>query len=445
MKNDSFPKLITEIPGPKAKLFVEEDKKFISQSYTRAYPLVVEKARGLIVTDIDGNQYLDFSSGLGACSTGHCHPKIIKAINEQSKKLIHMSGTDFYYLPQLKLAKKLNEILPGKNSKRVFFGNSGTEGIEAAFKLARYYTKRQMVIAFFGAFHGRTMGSLSLTASKTIQRKNFFPLVPGAVHVPYAHCYRCPHNLSYPDCGTACVQWIEDELFHHNVPSEEVAAIFVEPILGEGGYVVPPPEFHQKLFKLAKKYNILFVADEVQSGIGRTGKFLAIEHFKIIPDITVLAKGIASGLPLSATIASEKIMNWLPGSHASTFGGNPVACEAAVATIELIENNLMKNAQEIGSYMLSRLNEMKENHRLIGDVRGKGLMIGVELVRDKVTKERAIKERSQLLTACFKKGLIILGCGKNSVRFFPPLIVNKKQAEKALEIFEDVLTGVEKS
>jgi len=444
MKKNSFPKLATEIPGPKAVKFVEEDKRFISQSYTRVYPLVVEKAKGVIVTDIDGNQYLDFSSGLGACSTGHCHPEIIKAISEQSKKLIHMSGTDFYYLSQLKLAKKLNQVLPGKNNKRVFFGNSGTEGVEAAFKLSRYCTKRPMAIAFFGAFHGRTMGSLSLTASKTIQRKNFFPLVPGAVHVPYAHCYRCPHNLSYPECGIACVKWIEDELFHHSVPSEEVAAIFVEPILGEGGYVVPPREFHQKLYELAKKYNILFVADEVQSGVGRTGKFLAIEHFGIIPDIVVLAKGIASGLPLSATIASEKIMSWMPGSHASTFGGNPVACEAAIATIGLIEKSLMKNAQQIGNFMLAKLYEMEKKHRLIGDVRGKGLMIGVELVKDKHTKERAIKERSQLLTRCFKKGLIILGCGENSIRFLPPLIINKKQATKALEIFEEALTEVEK-
>ncbi|OGL52881.1 MAG: 4-aminobutyrate aminotransferase, partial [Candidatus Schekmanbacteria bacterium RIFCSPLOWO2_12_FULL_38_15] len=443
-KNNPFQKLITEVPGPKAVNFVEEDKRFISQSYTRAYPLVVERGKGAVVTDIDGNKYLDFSAGLGACSTGHCHPKIIKAVAEQSKKLIHMSGTDFYYTSQLKLAKKLNEILPGKNNNRVFFGNSGTEGVEAAFKLSRYYTKRQMVIAFFGAFHGRTMGSLSLTASKTIQRKNFFPLVPGAVHVPYAHCYRCPHNLTYPKCNTACVQWIEDELFRHNVPPEEVSAIFVEPILGEGGYVVPPEEFHQKLYKIAKKYGILFVADEVQSGVGRTGKFLAIEHFGIIPDIIVLAKGIASGFPLSATVASEKIMNWVPGSHASTFGGNPVACEAAIVTIELVKNSLMKNAEVIGSFMISNLKEMEKSHCLIGDVRGKGLMIGVELVKDKVTKKRAIKERSELLTKCFKKGLIILGCGENSVRFLPPLIINKKEATKALEIFEEALTEVEK-
>lgn len=445
MKSNSIPKLITKIPGPKASKFVEEDKKYISQSYTRVYPLVVEKAKGAVVTDIDGNQYLDFSAGLGACSTGHCHPKIIKAVTEQSKKLIHMSGTDFYYTSQLKLAKKLNQIIPGKNNKRVFFGNSGTEGVEAAFKLSRYYTKRPMVIAFFGAFHGRTMGSLSLTASKTIQRKDFFPLVPGAVHVPYAHCYRCPHNLTHPKCGIACVQWIEDELFHHNVPPEEVSAIFVEPILGEGGYVVPPKEFHQRLFKIAQKYGILFVADEVQSGIGRTGKFIAIEHFGVTPDIIVLAKGIASGFPLSATIASERIMNWVPGSHASTFGGNPVACEAALATIELIEKSLMKNAEETGNFIISRLIGMEKSHRLIGDVRGKGLMIGVELVKDKTTKERAIKERAQLLAKCFKKGLIILGCGENSIRLIPPLIINKKEAIKALEIFEEALKEVEKS
>lgn len=432
-----------KIPGPKARAFVKEDTHYISPSYTRCYPLVAVRGRGATITDIDGNRFLDFSSGIGVAVTGHCHPEVIAAISRQSNELIHMSGTDFYYPSQMKLAKKLNTLVPGNYRKRVFFGNSGAESVEAALKLSRHHTGRQLVIAFLGAFHGRTLGALSLTASKTIQKKKFSPLVPGVFHVPYAYCYRCPQGLKYPDCCLACISWIEEELFQHTVPSDEVAAIFVEPILGEGGYVVPPAGFLPALKNICRKYGILLVADEVQSGCGRTGKFLAIENFDTIPDIVTLAKGIASGLPLSATVASEKIMDWPPGSHASTFGGNPVACEASLATIKLLEENLMENAKAVGDYMKQCLLDMQKNHRLIGDVRGIGLMLGVELVKDRETKSRAIEERAQILNLCFQKGLIILGCGANSIRFLPPLIISRSQADKALSIFNDALSRVE--
>ncbi|MBI5374934.1 MAG: acetyl ornithine aminotransferase family protein [Candidatus Schekmanbacteria bacterium] len=432
-----------KIPGPKASAFVKEDTHYISPSYTRCYPLVAVRGRGAIITDIDGNRFLDFSSGIGVTVTGHCHPEVIASISRQANELIHMSGTDFYYPSQMRLAKKLNTLVPGNYRKRVFFGNSGAESVEAALKLSRHHTGRQLVIGFLGAFHGRTLGALSLSASKTIQKKKFSPLVPGVFHVPYAYCYRCPQGLKYPGCCLACVSWIEEELFQHTVPSDEVAAIFVEPILGEGGYVVPPPGFLPALKKICRKYGILLVADEVQSGCGRTGKFLAIENFDTIPDIVTLAKGIASGLPLSATVASEKIMDWPPGSHASTFGGNPVACEASLATIKLLEENLMENAKAVGDYMKQCLLDMQKNHRLIGDVRGIGLMLGVELVKDRETKSRATEERAQILNLCFQKGLIILGCGTNSIRFLPPLIISRSQADKALSIFDDALSHVE--
>src|SRR3989338_873627 len=292
MTKEKVPYIKVKPPGKKASEWVKKDNQYVSKSYTRTYPLVVEKAYGMTVEDVDGNRYLDFTAGIATCSTGHCHPRIVEAINRQANKLIHMSGTDFYYASQIKLAEKLSNIIPGKKGKRVFFGNSGAEAIEASFKLARFHTKRTLVIAFYGAFHGRTMGALSLTASKTVQRRGFRPLIPGVSHVPYAYCYRCPHHLKYPACNIQCVEWIEDVLFRTTIPPEEVAAIIVEPIQGEGGYVVPPNEFHQNLYRLAKKYGILYVADEVQSGMGRTGKLLASEHFDITPDIVAIAKGI---------------------------------------------------------------------------------------------------------------------------------------------------------
>ena len=433
-----FPTILTELPGPEAQKVLEKDRRFISQSYTRVYPLVVKKAQGVWVEDVDSNRFLDFTSGIAVCNTGHCHPQIVAAIQRQAEQLIHMSGTDFYYEAQSNLAGKLAEIMPGSKEKRVFFGNSGAEAIEAALKLARYHTKRSRIIAFLGAFHGRTMGALSLTASKVIQERGFSPLVPGITHVPYAYCYRCPVHSAYPGCGCACVEWIREDLFKRSLPPEEVAAIFVEPIQGEGGYIVPPLEFHQKLFKLARDFGILFVVDEVQTGMGRTGKMLGIEHWDLVPDIVALAKGIASGMPLGAMVSQSEVMTWIPGSHASTFGGNPISCQAALATIELLRGGLIQNAASMGDYILDQLRELQKRFPLIGDIRGKGLMIGVELVKDPVTKEKAVEERNRIIQACFEKGLLILGCGENVFRLIPPLIITKKEADTALTILEEV-------
>ena len=436
------PSIKTPLPGPRASALVEIDRTFVSPSYTRAYPLVVKEAQGMWVCDADDNVFLDFTSGIAVCATGHCHPRIVQAIKDQADRLLHMSGTDFYYEPQIVLAKKLASLAPGEGVKRTYFGNSGAEAVEAAFKLARYHTRRELNIAFFGAFHGRTMGALSLTASKTIQKKHYYPVVPGITHIPYAYCYRCPYNLCYPQCGLYCVNWVEDTLFRTTMPPEEVAAIFVEPIQGEGGYIVPPPEFHKELFRIARKYNILYVTDEVQSGMGRTGKMFAMEHFGIAPDIMALAKGIASGMPLGATIARAEIMDWEAGSHASTFGGNPVSCQAALATIQLLEESLMANAAVQGERMILKLRDMQKNYECMGDVRGKGLMIGVELVKDRTTKERASEWRNKLVRRAFEKGLLLLGCGENTVRFCPPLIVTEEDVDLCLTIFEDALREV---
>jgi 4-aminobutyrate aminotransferase len=446
MRNlEKIPSILTELPGPKARRILERDQKFVSQSYSRAYPLVVKKAKGVWVEDVDGNQFLDFNSGIAVCNTGHCHPRVVKAIHVQAEQLIHMSGSDFYYEAQSTLAAKLAEITPGSKEKKVFFGNSGAEAIEAALKLARFHTKRPFILAFLGAFHGRTMGALSLTASKAIFEKGFSPLVPGVTHVPYPYCYRCPyHHHEYPGCSLACVEWIREDLFKRSIPPEEVAAIFVEPIQGEGGYIVPPPEFHKKLYDLATEFGILYVADEVQSGMGRTGKMMAIEHWGVTPDIFALAKGIASGMPLGAMVSQSEVMDWLRGSHASTFGGNPISCQAALATIKLLEEGLIQNAAIRGEYLLNHLRDLQKHFHLMGDVRGKGLMIGVEIVRDKKTKEKAIEERNAIIQGCFEKGLLILGCGENVIRFSPPLIITQREVDIALTILEEVLKKVEK-
>ena len=437
-----FPHIKTSLPGPKAAALINVDQSHVSPSYTRDYPLVVENAKGLWIRDPDGNSFLDFTSGIAVCATGHCHPRVVEAIQKQAGQLLHMSGTDFYYSPQITVAQKLAGLVPGEGNHKVYFGNSGAEAVEAAFKLARWYTKRELNIAFFGAFHGRTMGALSLTASKVIQKKHYNPLIPGITHIPYAYCYRCAYNMTYPKCGIACARWVEDSLFRTIMPPEEVAAIFVEPIQGEGGYIVPPPEFHRELYKVAQKYGILYVADEVQAGMGRTGKMFAMEHFGVSPDVMALAKGIASGMPLGAMVARAGIMTWEAGSHASTFGGNPVSCSAAMATIELLEAELMENAGIQGDYLLSQLRELQKSFECIGDVRGKGLMIGVELVKDRETKERAADWRHAVIQKAFRKGLLMLGCGENTIRFAPALTVTKEEIDVCLSIFEETLREV---
>lgn len=432
----NYPCIQTKLPGPHAIQYLEKEKRFVSPSSTKSYPLVVKSAKGMVVTDVDNNTFLDFTAGVAVCNTGHNHDQIISAINTQSDALIHMSGADFYNPLHIELAEKLSAICPGPHTKKVFFGNSGAESVEAAIKLARYHTRRPIVIAFYNAFHGRTMGALSLTASKLNQRKHFLPLIPEVIHIPYAYCYRCHYGLAPDRCNMACVTWIREELFKTKVSPEDVAAIFVEIIQGEGGYVVPPKEFHKALYQLTRDYNILYVADEVQSGMGRTGKMFASEHFDIIPDIITLAKGIASGLPLSATVASEEIMDWVPGSHASTFGGNPVSCQAALATIKLLENGLIDNAAKQGAYMINELRKLERTYPIIGDVRGLGLMLAIEIVKDKETKSYAPEVRDGIIQKAFSRGLLLLGCGRSAIRFCPPLIVSKNDIDIALPILE---------
>jgi 4-aminobutyrate aminotransferase len=437
-----LPQIKTPLPGPKASELIRMDSAYVSPSYTRVYPLVVERAEGVWVHDTDGNIFLDFTAGIAVTATGHCHPKVVEAIRDQAGKLIHMSGTDFYYSPQIILAEKLARLANMSGGARIFYGNSGAEAIEAAFKLARYHTRREQTIAFFGAFHGRTMGALSLTASKSYQKKYYNPLVPGITHVPYPNCYRCPWGACYPNCAAACVRWIEDPLFRTSIPPEEVAAIFVEPIQGEGGYIVPPPEFHIELKKLAEKYGILLVADEIQTGMGRTGKMFAMEHFGVEPDIMALAKGIASGMPLGAMVARSELMDWHAGSHASTFGGNPVSCRAALATIDLLEGGLMENARRRGDQLISALLEMQKYLECMGDVRGIGLMVGVELVKDRITKERASDWRNAVIRTAFEKGLLLLGCGENTIRFSPALTISAEEIDTGLSILEESLREV---
>jgi 4-aminobutyrate aminotransferase len=437
------PKIVTsELPGPKAQKLIKKDRKYISPSYTRSYGAVIDHGKGMWLWDVDGNMFLDFNAGVAVCATGHCHPQVVKAIQDQAEELIHISGTDYYYPQQVKLAEKLAEIVPGAKNKRSFLTNSGAEAVETAFKLSRYKTKRPYVIAFLNSFHGRTMGALTLTGSKRIQKKGFGPLVPCVVHVPYGYCYRCFLNLEYPACKFACVKYIEDEIFRTVTPPEEVAAVFVEPIQGEGGYIVPPPGYLQELRQLCSKYGIFLVADEVQSGMGRTGKMFAIEHWETKADIYCLAKGIASGMPLGAAVAQASVMDWAPGAHANTFGGNPLACVAALATIKLLENGLVENAEKVGSLMLKRLEDMQNKYDFIGDTRGKGLMLGVELVEDPVSKKPLHDKRDGVIMECFRRGLILQGCGVSTVRFSPPLIVTPEEAQTALDIFERALKKV---
>jgi 4-aminobutyrate aminotransferase len=440
------PKLAGPVPGPKAKAAVEADRRLISPSYTRSYPLVAKRGRGLRVEDVDGNEFLDFAAGIAVTSTGHCHPEVVAAIQKQAAELIHISGTDFYNEPLTQLAEKLSAIAPMRGPHRVFYGNSGAEAVECAIKLARYHTRRQHIIAFFGAFHGRTMGALSLTASKPQQKRRFGPLMPGVTHVRYPYAYRgCTGGPQEEEAfSLGCARYIEEKLFKTILPPEEVAAIVVEPIQGEGGYVVAPDNFLRELRAICDKHGILLVADEVQSGAGRTGKWWAIQHSGVEPDIVCMAKGIASGMPLGVCLSKAEVMDWVPGSHASTFGGNPVSLAAALATVDILEREAIGNAAKVGAKILDRLNGWNKTHALVGDVRGRGLMIGIELVKNKETREPAAELRNRVEEVTFEKGLIILGCGETSIRLCPPLIVSEQEATVALDILEDALTQVEK-
>lgn len=439
MRKYPFIDIKTKLPGPKSAQILRIDEQSASPSYVRTKPFVTEKGEGSSLTDVDGNQFLDFCAGIAVCSTGHCHPEIVSTIQKQAGKLIHTAGAIFAHEPLSLLARKLVLIAPGKSKKKVFFSNSGTEAIEAAIKLARYYTGRPLMISYIGAFHGRTMGGISLTASKTIQKKGFSPLLSGITHIPYPYCYRCIFGCKYGTCNFECLKYLEDTLFNKTVPPSEVAAIFIEPIQGEGGYVVPPAEYMKKLRRLTKQHGILLVADEIQSGMGRSGKMFACEHFQIEPDIICCAKGIASGMPLGALVARSDIMTWPPGSHASTFGGNPISCSAALKTVELLEKGLVKNCADMGTRLINGLKKIEKKYSIIGEVRGKGLMIGMEVITDKKTKAKDPKTRDKILKATLHEGLILLGCGPNVIRFTPALVVNKDQIDCCLEIVEKVV------
>ncbi|HEY2434267.1 MAG TPA: acetyl ornithine aminotransferase family protein [Vicinamibacterales bacterium] len=434
------PEIKTPLPGPKAKAIIDRDAAFVSPSYTRDYPLVIARGEGAIVEDVDGNTFLDCAAGIAVNSTGVSHPEVVKAISEQAAKFIHMSGTDFYYEPQVRLAEELAALVPIAGAVRTFFGNSGTEATEAALKLSRYHTRRPNVIAFLGSFHGRSLGALALTSSKSVQRRGFGPLMPGVYHAPYPDTYR--FNGSADACAEASLSYVRDQLLVHLTSPDEVAAIVVEPIQGEGGYLVPPQAFLQGLRELTAQHGIMLVLDEVQSGMGRTGKMFAAEHFGITGDIVNIAKGIASGLPLGVTCARRDVMDWPPGAHASTFGGNPVACAAALVTIRLLREQFVQNAALVGEHLMNGIRELAGKHPLIGDVRGKGLMIGVELVRDRQTKQRAIEERNALVQAMFRRGVLILGAGRNTVRFAPPLVLTRTQADAALHVLDEALADV---
>ncbi|MBI4577902.1 MAG: acetyl ornithine aminotransferase family protein [Planctomycetes bacterium] len=428
------PELHGPVPGPRARAVLEKDRRAVSPSYTRSYPLVARRGRGLVLEDEDGNRFLDFTAGIAVTSTGHCHPRVVEAIQRQAAELIHMSGTDFYYAVQADLAERLARIAPGRGAKRVFLTNSGTEAVEAAFKLARWRTRRPRALAFIGAFHGRTMGALSLTNSKVIQRAGFAPLLSGVTHVPFPNPYRGPEAAWVLD-------FIRRTVLRRTVPPEEVAAIFVEPVQGEGGYVVPPLEFHQGLRAIADEIGALLVHDEVQSGMGRTGRMFASEHFGVAPDVVCLAKGIASGMPLGACIAREEVMAWPPGAHASTFGGNPVSCAAALATLDLLEAELVENARVVGAHLEGLLRGLARDEPSIGDVRGLGLMLAVELVRPGEGSPPDGARAGRVIDECFRRGLLLLPCGESGIRFCPALVARREDCDRAVEVFAGALAA----
>ena len=417
------PWIVTPLPGPRAYAMVKRDRIISSPSYTRGYPLVIARGEGCMVEDVDGNVFLDLTAGIAVTNTGHSHPEVVQAIQDQAAQFLHMSGTDFYYEPMVELAEKLAARAPFPNGAKVFFTNSGAESNEGAIKLARYYTGRSLIIDFLGAFHGRTYGAMSLTGSKAVQRKQFGPLVPGVTHIPYG----THESLDY----------LEEKLFPAVLPPQEVAAIVVEPIQGEGGYIVPEDGFLERVREMCDRYNILMVVDEVQSGMGRTGKLFAIKHWDVKPDIITLAKGIASGLPLGAILSRPELMTWPPGAHATTFGGNPVACAAANVTLRLLETGMMENALIMGELLQAGLTRLAKRFKQVSLPRGKGLMVAIDLL-DAAGKPDG-KLRDKIVDAAFYKGLLLLGCGKAAIRFCPPLVIDSDQIQIALDILEALL------
>jgi 4-aminobutyrate aminotransferase len=437
----NYPSITVPPPGPRAREVIERDLRVMSQNYKKDYPLVAERGYGPVVEDPDGNRYLDFAAGIAVVATGHSHPEVVAAIKAQADRFLHMCATDFYYDGVVALAEGLARRAPGPGPWRVFFANSGAETVEAAIKLARLRTGRQKIVAFYGAFHGRTYGAMSLTASKPVQRRGYGPFVPEIVHSHYAHCYRCPVNRQKETCDVECLDLLTKTMFGTTIDPREVAAVIVEPVQGEGGYVVPHPGFLKRLRDITREHGILLIADEVQCGMGRTGRLFASEHFGLEPDIVTLAKGIASGMPLGALLARESVMQWNDGGHGSTFGGNPVSVAAALATFRLLENGLVENAARVGDHLMGALRSRLAPHDVVGDIRGLGLMIGVEIVKDRARKEPAPELRERILEEAFRRGLLLLGCGKNTVRISPPLVIDHEDAEIAAGILAEAVAA----
>lgn len=439
----NYPHIVTPPPGPNARRIIEQDERYASPSYIKEYPLVVERGEGAMIEDVDGNRYLDFMAGIAVASTGHSHPKVVAAIREAAGKFLHICSTDFYYEGFARVCERLAKLAPGPGPHKVFLTNSGTEATEGAIKLVRAHTKRQNIIAFRGAFHGRSMGAISLDASKVRYRRLFGPLLPGVYHLSYVDPYQC-RICGIPDCADpmACAVREAEALFHERVAPDEVAAVFIEPVLGEGGYIVPPQEFLQYWRRFCDEHGAALVFDEVQSGVGRTGKMFASEHFGVYPDVMLLAKGLASGMPLGAIVAKESVMTWGHGTHGSTFGGNPVCCAAALATLDLIEGSLCRNAERIGAVLMRGAKELARKHGIIGDVRGIGLMIGLKFVRDRAMKEPYVGLVPELERAALAKGLLLLGCGRSTIRLAPPLVIDEEDAATALRILDEVVSEV---
>jgi len=443
MTTKSYPRIVTPPPGPKARAIIARDKAVAATCYIKEYPLVVARGEGAMVEDVDGNRFLDFMAGIAVCSTGYSHPEVIRAIKDAADRFLHICGGDFYYEGMAALSERLAAIAPGPGPKRVFLTNSGTEAVEGAMKLARHATGRTAFVAFKGAFHGRTYGALSLTSSKARQHAGFGPFLPDVHHVAYGYCYRCEYGKTFPSCGIYCVDIIERDLFARHLDPKDVAAVFVEPLQGEGGYILPPPGWLAAVRALCDRHGILLVMDEVQSGIGRTGKLFACEHEGVAPDILVTAKGLGSGMPIGAIVAREAVSTWEPGAHGSTFGGNPVCCAAALATLEVVQRELVSNARVRGEQLSQGLKAIAARHACIGDVRGIGLMQGIEFVTDRGTREPAGELAHRLEQMAFAKGLLLLAAGKNALRLAPPLVVDPQDVELALGILDQCLNELD--
>jgi 4-aminobutyrate aminotransferase len=428
--------LRTPIPGPKAKEVIERDRKFLMTT-TKSAPVVAESGSGVWITDVDGNRLLDFAAGVGVNALGYAHPEVVRAVRDQVGRLSHFAGTDFYYDLQVRLAERITGIVPGDFPKKVFFSNSGTESAEAALKIARWHRQRPIVLGLLGAFHGRTMGALSLTTSKPVQRARYLPYVGGGHHIPAPNCYHCPYKLEYPSCDLYCAKILKELYFQTSIPPDDVAAMIVEPVMGEGGYIVPPAGWHSAIKSILDEHGILFIDDEVQAGMGRTGKWCAIEHHGVVPDIVTMAKAMGGGLPMGAVTVRADLDFPVPGAHSNTFGGNLVAAAASLATIDVIEKDrLIDNARVQGNYLLGRLRELQQRHEEIGDVRGLGLMTATEFVRDRRTREPAVTFRDHVLEESYRRGLILLPCGRSTLRYIPPLIVRREEIDEAIEILD---------